>query len=56
MAKFYVSFPCIWFTYVEADSPQEAAELAESKAPSNIEIDGCAFVANDETGEEFEDI
>lgn len=56
MAKFYVSFPCIWSTYVEADSPQQAADFAEAEAPSKINIDGLAFVVNTETKEEFEDI
>ena len=56
MAKFYVSFPCTWSTYVDADSPKEAADIAECEVPRDVQIDGLAFVANDETGEEFEDI
>ena len=56
MATFYVSFPCTWSTCIEADTPQQAADFAEAEAPSEINIDGFAFVVNTETKEEFEDI
>lgn len=54
MAIYNVSFPCVWSIEIEADSPEEAADLAEGDCP--VEIDGLAFVVNKETGEEFEDV
>lgn len=39
-----VSFPCIFTINVEAESPAEAAEWAESYCPNACTIDGAAFV------------
>ena len=54
MALYHVSFTCIWSTEIEADSPEEAATMAEYECP--CDIDGNAYVVNTETGEEFDDI
>ena len=45
MKRMYsVSYTCIFTVDVEAESPAEAAELAESKCPVACQIDGPAFV------------
>lgn len=40
--RYSVSYTCIFTTDVIAESPKEAAELAEIKCP--CDIDGAAFV------------
>ncbi len=40
--RYSVSYTCIFTTEVIAESPKEAAELAEIKCP--CDIDGAAFV------------
>lgn len=52
MGKYHVSFMCIYSDEVEADSPEEAADLVESWCP--YDIDGSAWVTNKDTGEESE--
>ena len=45
MKRMYgVSYTCIFTVDVEAESPAEAAELAEIECPSPCQIDGPAFV------------
>lgn len=39
-----VSYTCIFTVDVVAESPAEAAELAEIKCPTACQIDGPAFV------------
>lgn len=39
-----VSYTCIFTVDVEAESPAEAAELAENYCPDTCQIDGPAFV------------
>ena len=54
MAEYNVSFMATWSTVVEADSFEEAAELASNKAPTCIELDGFPAVTNIDT-DEFRD-
>ena len=56
MAKYHISFNCIWSTEVEAENPEEAANIAECDIPKDVDIDGFAYVVNMETGETFEEI
>ena len=42
--RYSVSYPCIFTVEVEAESPAEAAEWAESYCPNACTIDGAAFV------------
>lgn len=52
MNRYTVSFTCLYTTTVEADSFEEAADLAEVECP--LDIDGNAYVTNQTTGEERE--
>lgn len=40
--EYGVSYTCIFTTYVEAESPAEAADLAETECP--CQVDSTAFV------------
>lgn len=42
--KYSVSYTCIFTVDVVAESPAEAADLAESECPIACQIDGPAFV------------
>ena len=52
MAKYFVSYMVVYGDTVEADSPEEAAKLVANDCP--FDIDGGAFVTNEDTGEEFD--
>ena len=52
MDEYLVSYMCIYYNTVEAESPEEAAEIVSNDCP--YDIDGLAFVRNIGTGEEFE--
>ena len=52
MSKFFVSYMVIYGDTVEADNPKEAADIVAADCP--YDIDGGAFVTNEDTGEEFD--
>lgn len=52
MNEYFVSYMCIYSDTVEAESPEEAAEIVANNCP--YDVDGWAFVRNIGTGEEFE--
>ena len=52
MDEYFVSYMCIYYDTVEAESPEEAAEIVSNNCP--YDIDGLAFVRNIGTDEEFE--
>ena len=52
MDEYFVSYMCIYPDTVEAESPEEAAEIVSNDCP--YDIDGLAFVRNIGTCEEFE--
>ena len=52
MAKYFVSYMVVYGDTVEADSPEEAAEFVANNCP--FDIDGGAFVTNEDTGETFD--
>lgn len=56
MAKYHVSFMCVWSTVVEADNEIEAENLASLECPSDVDIDGNGYVVLlDENENEDED-
>ena len=52
MAKYFVSYMVVYGDTVEADSPEEAADMVANNCP--FDTDGGAFVTNEDTGEEFD--
>lgn len=50
MKEYLVSFMCIYTDTVEAESPEEAAEIVTSSCP--YDIDGEGAVTDLETGEQ----
>lgn len=52
MDEYFVSYMCIYSDTVEAESPEEAAEIVANNCP--YDIDGLAHVINLSTDEEFE--
>ena len=52
--KYSVSLAVLWVTEVEADSPEEAADLAFEECPYDMEYSVPPHVWNDETGEEWD--
>ena len=52
MDKYFVSFNCIFSIEVEAESPEEAADLASLECP--LDIDGVGYVENLKTGESYD--
>lgn len=52
MKKYYVSFMCVYSEEIEAESPEEAAEIVSGNCP--LDIDGLACVTDLETDEQFE--
>jgi len=52
MAKYFVAYTVVYFDTVEADSPEEAADVVANNCP--FDIDGGAFVTNEDTGETFD--
>lgn len=51
MREYIVSYMCIYSDTVEANSPEEAAEIVANNCP--YDIDGEAAVTDLETGEEY---
>ena len=52
MAEYSVSYMVIYSDTVEADSPEEAADMVQQSCP--YDVDGYAHVVNQETGEEWD--
>ena len=52
MSKYFVAYTVVYVDTVEADSSEEAAELVANDCP--FDIDGGAFVTNEDTGETFD--
>lgn len=52
MKEYHVAYMCIYSDVVEADSPEEAAEMVEAECP--LDIDGAACVTDVETDEQWE--
>lgn len=52
MAEYWVCANVIYADFVEADSPEEAAELFENKCP--YDVDGEVFVIDQETHKTYE--
>lgn len=52
MKEYHVSYMVIYSEVVEAESPEEAAEIVEKNCP--YDVDGGAFIVDKETGEEFD--
>lgn len=52
MSKYHVSFMCVYSDVVEADSPEEAADIVEQNC--EYDIDGNPVVTDIETDEQFE--
>lgn len=52
MAEYFVSYMVVYGDTVEADSPEEAADMVADDCP--FDIDGGAFVTNQDTGETFD--
>ena len=52
MAEYFVSYMVVYGDTVEADSPEEAADMVAAECP--FDIDGGAFVTNRDTGETFD--
>ena len=50
--EYYVSYMCIYSETVNANSPEEAAEIVANSCP--YDIDGAAYVTDIETEEEYE--
>ena len=52
MSKFFVSYMVIYSDTVEADNPEEAADIVAADCP--YDVDGNAYITNLETGEIFD--
>jgi hypothetical protein len=52
MAEYSVYYMVVYSYTVEAESPEEAAEIVASNCP--YDVDGEAHVVNEETGEEWD--
>lgn len=52
MAEYSVSYMVVYSDTVEAESPEEAADMVQWSCP--YDVDGLAYVVNEETGEEWE--
>ena len=52
MNKYYVSYMVVYSEEVEADTPEEAADIVAKKCP--YDVDGAAAVTNLETDEQVE--
>ena len=52
MKKYCVSFMCVYTKCVEAETPEEAAEIVSEECP--YVTDGSAFVTDIDTGEDFD--
>lgn len=52
MKKYHVSYMAAYSEVVEAESAEEAAEIVAHDCP--YDVDGGAFVVDQDTGEEFD--
>lgn len=52
MPEYHVAYTVIYSDVVEAESPEEAADIVESECP--YDIDGAAFVTRIDTDETWE--
>lgn len=52
MKEYHVSYTVVYSEVVDAESPEEAAEIVARNCP--YDIDGGAFVVDKETGEEYD--
>ena len=52
MSEYSVSYMVVYSDTVEAESPEEAAEMVQLSCP--YDVDGEAHVVNEETGEEWD--
>lgn len=52
--NYSVSLAVLWATEVEADSPEEAVDLAVEECPYDMENSVPAHVWNEETGEDWD--
>ena len=52
MKEYHVSYMVVYSQVVEADSPEEAADIVANICP--YDVDGLACVTDLETGEHFE--
>lgn len=52
MSKYHVAYMCVYSDVVEADSPEEAADIVAQNCP--YDIDGNPFITDIETGDQFE--
>ena len=52
MSTYHVEFMCVYSDVVEADTPEEAADIVASKC--EYDIDGLAHVVDLDTGEEYD--
>ena len=52
MVKYHVAYNCIYSDVIEANSPEEAAEMVAQGCP--FDIDGEAFVTRIDTDETWE--
>ena len=52
MPRYYVSYMVVYSEEVEADTPEEAANIVAQNCP--YDIDGAAAVTDSDTDEQFE--
>ena len=52
--KYSVSLAVLWATEVEADTPEEAADLVIAECPYTLESSIPPHVWNEETGEDWD--
>lgn len=52
MAEYHVAYMCIYSDVVEADNPEEAAEIVSKDCP--YDVDGQAHVTRIDTDEEWD--
>ena len=52
MAEYHVAYMCVYSDVVDADTPEEAAEIVERDCP--YDIDGPACVIRIDTDEQWE--
>lgn len=52
VTEYFVSYMVVYGDTVEADSPEEAADIVAAECP--YDVDGYAHVTNEETGESWD--
>lgn len=52
MTEYFVAYMVVYGDTVDADSPEEAADMVAAECP--YDVDGCAHVTNQETGESWD--